>query len=384
MLSAAMAAGWMAAALTSGVAQISEAQVSNWKPAASFQASNQRSAQALPQKPPPPQNPASTDGDDDRKVLQDQLGEGLNRRTRLYLKDGSYQVVVRYEIAGARVRYISAERGGAWEEVPANLVDWEATHQWEKDHGPGAALQTAPPPVPVDPEEQKDRAEKIARMPEVEPNLFLPEDGGVLALDAFRGTPELAPLKQSQSDAGSDTSHNILRASINPLSVSHQILQLPGIQAKVQLHVNLPALYVSLESNVLPEAEPRDFKVDTHGAGALKDPPSGGSPSSRYVIVRADVRRDIRVVGSFNLARLGDGSQSEIIVETQAEVMPGGRWMKLTPREPLGFGEYALMEVLSPRDVNLGVWDFGVHPIAPENKDVILPLVKKKLTVVER
>ncbi len=144
--------------------------------------------------------------------------------------------------------------------------------------------------------------------------------------------------------------------------------------------MNTPTLYVSLGDDVGGEAEPRDFKVDTHGAGSQKGTPSGGSPTSRYVIVRADVRRDIRIIGSFSINRLGETSQQqEIVVETQSEVMPGGHWMKLTPKEPLGFGEYALMEVLSPKEVNLGVWDFGVHPTASDNANAIQPLVKRKL-----
>jgi hypothetical protein len=47
--------------------------------------------------------------------------------------------------------------------------------------------------------------------------------------------------------------------------------------------------------------------------------------------------------------------------------------MKITPKEPLDFGEFALMEVVSDKIVNLGVWDFGVHPVAPENRDIIKP-----------
>ena len=31
------------------------------------------------------------------------------------------------------------------------------------------------------------------------------------------------------------------------------------------------------------------------------------------------------------------------------------------------------MEVLDAKNVNLGVWDFGVHPTAGENRDAILP-----------
>ena len=55
--------------------------------------------------------------------------------------------------------------------------------------------------------------------------------------------------------------------------------------------------------------------------------------------------------------------------------------MKLTPREPLIFGEYALMEVISDKSINLGVWDFGIHPVAPENRDAIKPEPKRPLTL---
>src|ERR1700761_9628940 len=45
---------------------------------------------------------------------------------RLYLKDGSYQLVREYKVENDRVSFYSIDRDG-WEEVPAALVDLDKT-----------------------------------------------------------------------------------------------------------------------------------------------------------------------------------------------------------------------------------------------------------------
>src|SRR5215469_2967904 len=304
-------------------------------------------------------------------------------RTRLILKDGSYQIVMSYRVVGDRVRYVSAERGGVEEEMPASLVDFDATKRWERQHAAPSEDDASRPTI--DPELLKEEAERASFTPEVAKDLRLPDQDSVLGLDVYRGTNELAPMPQSDGELNRNTAHNVLKAVVNPMSSSHQLVQLKGERAAVQFHVNDPVLYIRLGSEEPPSTGGAPMTVDTHGASsAMKDTPSGGATSSRYVIVRADVRQGTRIVASFKINALGSVHQQEDVIETTQEVLPGGHWMKLTPKQPLTFGEYALMEVISDKEVNLGVWDFGVHPTAPENRDVILPEERRPASLERR
>jgi hypothetical protein len=305
------------------------------------------------------------------------------RRTRLILKDGSYQIVMSYRVVGDRVRYVSAERAGAEEEIPAALVDFDATHRWERSHSQVAEDGTQNSGSAIDPELLKEEADRAAMTPEVAPDLRLPELDNVLVLDTFQGQPQLVPLPQSDGELNHNTGHNILKAAVNPLSSSHQLVQLKGERSMVQLHVDTPVLYIRLGDAIVPDGS-TPLTVDTHGASsAMKDHP-GDPAASRYVIVRADVRTGSRIVASFKISMTGNVRQDEDIVDTKAEILPGGHWMKLTPTQSLTFGEYALMEVLSDHEVNLGVWDFGVHPTAPRNRDAILPHPKRPFALSPR
>ncbi len=320
-----------------------------------------------------------------RPVVPEDTPATAPHRTRLILKDGSFQVVMSYRVKGNRVLIVSAERGGAEEEIPVALVDFDATRRWEKQHTPSSADEQGQAPVPaIDPELLKEEEARRALAPEVAPDLRLPEQESVLALDIFRGTEELVPLSQSAGDLNTTTSHNILKSAINPMASSHQIVQLKGETANAQLHVNQPALYLRANDESGIRAGGTPLTVDTHGASTASINQIHGHNDSQYVIVRVDVRQGARVVASFQVNRSGEVKQQEDVVETASETLPGGQWVKLTPRSPLSFGEYALVEVLSAREVNLGVWDFGVHPTAPENKDALKPEPKRPVSLERR
>src|SRR5271168_1754364 len=306
-------------------------------------------------------------------------------RTRLILKDGSYQIVMSYRIVGNSVRYVSAERGGAEEEIPLSLVDLDATHRWEKQHAqPGPVEPNNPQPPAIDPELLKEEADRAALTPEGAKDLRLPEEDSTLVLDTFHGTPELVPLAQTDSDLNRNTGHNLLKAGVNPLSAAHPIVTLKGETSPIQLHVKDPVLYLRIGDESVGNTAGTPLIVDTHGATSrIQNDPGGGSPDSRYVILRTDVRTGARVISSFRIPLLGTGQRQEDVVETSTELLPGGHWLKVTPKEPLDFGEFALMEVVSEKVVNLSVWDFGVHPVAPENRDTIKPAPRRG-TALER
>jgi hypothetical protein len=308
--------------------------------------------------------------------------QSAHRQTRLILKDGTYQTVTQYSIHGDIVRYRSAERNNAEEELPASLIDWPATHAWEQSHTDSGNTTT------LDPELAKEEADIASRTPEVAPNLHLPAAGSILALDRFDDGDELVSLPQSDSDLNKNTAHNILKGVINPIASSHQLIQLKGTRAQTQLHIGTPAIYVRIGDDLPPDPPDNAFKVDTNGKdnppGNGAAVPAGGSADSQYVIVRADVRTDVRIIASFKITIAGQVSRQEDVMETTSELLPGGHWMKLTPKQPLLPGEYALMEIISPKVVNLGVWDFGIHPDAPQNADVVLPVERKPLTLQKR
>ena len=90
-------------------------------------------------------------------------GAGL-KRTRLYLKDGTFQVVLSYRVQGDNVFYLSAERGAQEEIIPVRLVDLDATRAWEQRRD---AIANGVPAVQIDPELAKEEADRAARSPEV-------------------------------------------------------------------------------------------------------------------------------------------------------------------------------------------------------------------------
>lgn len=276
---------------------------------------------------------------------------------RLVLKDGSYQSATKWEIQGDRVRFFSAERYG-WEELPKDLVDWPATDKYNKEHETQRSITAAD----IAQQEEADRQAEEKETPTVAPGLRLPTGGGVFLLDKFRGQPQLAELVQSGGEVNKQRGKNILRAALNPLALSSkQTIELKDLHARIQAHEAQPEIYVNVNAS-------SDAGSDSSDNAANKDT---DLQPDRYRIVRLDQKKDSRVVGNLSIAVYGKVSEKENWIKTNST--PVGDWVKVIPAEPLQPGEYALVEMLGKKQINLYVWDFGVNPNAPANSTVWTP-----------
>jgi hypothetical protein len=266
---------------------------------------------------------------------------------RLIMKDGSYQLVTKWETHGDRVRYYSSERDG-WEEVPNSLVDWDATNKYEQDRASGDAAKSFQLHKELTEEKQADEA----KSPTVAPGLRLEDPHAAYFLDTLKDQPQLVQIQNTGGIIETNMKKSILHGNVG--GAPNQI-SLKGAHAEVQAHSPSATLYVNSDGG------PQDDNSTDSKQPSL--------PWDRFRIVSMEVQADKRVVGKIKVSALGKPSQQQNIVKTTDEQLTGG-WIKITPAAPLPPGEYALVELLGDEGINLYVWDFGMNPQAPPNINV--------------
>ncbi len=283
--------------------------------------------------------------------LQHHMLQAQQLTQRLILKDGSYQSVVKYEIQGDRVHYLSAERY-QWEDVPVALIDWDATKKYNN------ALDSGKLRVKVEetPEEKAAREKEEANSPEVAPGVRLPGSGGIFLLDEFQGKPELAEIIQNGSEVNKGlTKKSMLRATIDPLASTEQSFEIKGEHAQIQSHVPRPTIYIDIDEG----------------------PQNSANPAERFRLVRTEVKKGLRVVGNVKVSHSRKVTEQTNNIPANITKLGTGAWIKLTPSQDLAPGEYAIVEMLTSGQANLYVWDFGVNPNAPVNPNTWQPASAK-------
>jgi hypothetical protein len=234
---------------------------------------------------------------------------------RLYLTDGTYQMVREYEIKQDRVRFYSTERD-EWEEIPLEMIDLKRT---KKEVAEREAAVTSDAKA----QSEEDAAERQAAK-EVE---LVPAQDGVYYVHGDK----LEPIKIAESKIVNNKRRSVLKAlSPIPLVTGKQTLELDGETAPVHVTEKRPEFYFRL------------------------------SAEERFGIIKlTPIKKGGRLVEKLEVIPV-----TKEVNETREEIATfkkqvGDLLFKIWPENDLEPGEYALIQYTEGK-VNPQVWDFSV------------------------
>jgi hypothetical protein len=244
---------------------------------------------------------------------------------KLYLKDGSYQLVKTYQVQGDKIRYYNLDTS-EWEDMPVSLVDFEATKRaqqqetvvHEKNLEEAKALE----------KERFDPSITPSSGFAVAPGRYLPNTEGVYAYDGMR----VIPLVQSEGEIVTDKDRMVLNMALPmPLLKKRALVTLPGPEAAVRIENPQPVFYVQANDSWAAKAQ--------------------------FIPVKSS--HNVRVVERIQ-SGVGAGASGEVREELPIQRLQVAKGiMKLQPAKPLDPGEYAIGELVDGK-LNLEVWDFGI------------------------
>ncbi len=240
----------------------------------------------------------------------------LGATVKLYLKDGTYQLVSEYKVEDDRVKFFSTDRG-EWEEVPVALVDLEKTKAEIKEREDEERSNRAA-------EAAEDKAERDARR-EVE---RIPVEAGVYLIEG----EQLTALQAAESKVATDKKRSVLKVlSPLPMVPGKATLEVDGPHASKGTANREPEFYIRLSSD------------------------------ERFGIVRMGLRKGNRVVEKLTVVPVSNETIEEPdLVETFRKQVGDGLF-KIWPEKPMSPGEYAVVEYTDGK-VNMQVWDFFIAP----------------------
>lgn len=233
---------------------------------------------------------------------------------KLYLTDGTFHVVNRYEVLADRVRYYSIERS-EWEELPREMVDVKKTEAERQTRQESEKKQAA-----FDDAEEKyerERRHEIERIP-VDPGLYGVRNDKVQAF----------PVAEVKSLT--DKKRSVLKAmSPVPLIAGKASLEIAGESARESVEGPTPRFY---------------FRFAT---------------ADRFSFVRLKPRKQARQVAVLSVEPVSKlGALDMDLVDTFRQQLTDDLY-KVWPSKPLAPGEYALVQY-SEGEVQIQVWDFRV------------------------
>ncbi len=249
----------------------------------------------------------------------------LPKGKKLILKDGTFQMAREYSVDGDRVRYWSLERSD-WEEIPAGLVDWDATHKSEADQAAQDAALKARIHASDVAERTKDIDVDLSL--QIKPGLFLPDGIGFYALDR---DSQIRVMKQSNADVKTSAGREVEKIMTGvPFIPGKKTMEIPGERAAMRIKTAEPEFFMRPSD----EREPR------------------------FHLLRAQVKAGRRVLDDISVRFTGEEKHkaNDIAIQTWT---PARGVFRYTVEQRLEPGEYAFIEMTDEGPSGY-VWDFGI------------------------
>ena len=188
---------------------------------------------------------------------------------------------------------------------------------------------------------------------QIAPGISLPPYGAVWLLDGAETNPRLIRIPVTSAVSNKHGGENLAR---NQVLVVKDVtsLDLLGAASGLRTAGRTPAIFIR-------QADPAE--------GATQSPAIPNGLESHYVLLRMRVQTDRRVLCTFSYWKFGGRrTRREDDIEASSEEIAGGRWLKLTPKQPLLNGEYAVARMPDDKtQAGTEAYDFGVGPARPPN-----------------
>ncbi len=234
---------------------------------------------------------------------------------KLYLKDGSYQIVREYKVQSDRVRYYSVERSD-WEDIPLDLVDLQRTA------GEAAQRQAqleADTKAMSDEDTLRRNIEKTVSR--------IPQDPGVY----WVAGNETKILKQAESTVHTNKGRSVLK----------RLSPIPMVSGKATLELAGPRAVT-----VFQDGE-QEFYIQ------LSDP-------ERFGIARLTTKGNVRIVENLTIMPVTNEVQEDAdMIPILRQQLADGLY-KIWPKEKLAPGEYAVVQFTEGK-LNMQIWDFAIQ-----------------------
>lgn len=190
---------------------------------------------------------------------------------------------------------------------------------------------------------------------EAAPGIPMPGKGMVWILDQGENGPELNRIYLNIVHVNGHTAENFVKAQFLVLPMG-ATFELPNPAAKLRVRNHTPLIFYRISTEEEEEVKSVQSTANTQGIPA------------HYVLLRVKVAGDHRIPYTYVSWQLGiKRARREDDVDVSTEEIANGQWMKITPRQPLPDGEYAVVRMPDNKKYyESNAYDFGIGAAATQ------------------